>query len=159
MSVFSFWGIASLGPLYRHPVPGTTSTTMGGVVSSLDRELSDVERPSTLPALLGMPAPPSRFVESGGGPPPLLSSSLPVASNGSVAVWAWAPPVGLSCLLGGLASRVPFSLAAPGACVCPLAAMGGAVDPYCSVGGFVPWALPPLSLCPCGFSAFFEGMS
>ena len=112
VSAFSFWGIASLGPLYRHPVPGTTITTMGGVVSSLERELSDVERPSMLPASLGMPVPPSCSVASGGGPPPLLLSSLPVLSRSSllvsspfvastivVAVWAWVPPLGLVCFL------------------------------------------------------------
>ena len=50
--------------------PGTTSTIMGGVVSSLD------EDSSLLLALLGEPVTPSCFIASGVVPPPLWTPTL-----------------------------------------------------------------------------------
>ena len=52
-----------------------------------------------------------------------------------------------------------MSLAAPVACIRPLAAMGGGVDPSSSVGGFIPCGSRPMLLCPLGFLASFGGVS
>ena len=48
------------------PLPGTTHTTVGGVVSFLDDEFSDKEYSPLMLALLGVPGPPSLFLASGG---------------------------------------------------------------------------------------------
>ena len=56
--------------------PGTTRTTVGGVVSSLDKDSSDEEDSSPLLALLGEPVTSSCFVSSRVIPPLLWDPTL-----------------------------------------------------------------------------------
>ena len=57
-------------------LPGTTRTTVGGVLSSLDKDSSGEEDSSPLLASLGVPVSPSCFVASREFPPPLWAPSL-----------------------------------------------------------------------------------
>ena len=63
-------------PVSLVPLPGTTRTTVCGIVSSLDEYSSDEEDYYPLLATLGVMVPPSCFVASRGLLPPLYTLSV-----------------------------------------------------------------------------------
>ena len=100
------------------PFPGTTCTTLGGVVSSLDEDSSHEEYASLLMASLGVLVPPSCFVASRGVRPTLRSLSVCCCSSPTYITVAYARVV----LKGG---KLIF-LAALFACLAPPRVQSGA---------------------------------
>ena len=85
----------SPSPKILLPLPGTSSNTVGGTVSSLEDDYSDKEELSSLLAFLGVTVHPSCFISSGGLPLMLWAPSLGDVSSMPSSFFA-SPDVGLN---------------------------------------------------------------